>query len=73
MTTRFRDRLADALFEQELDEAFAHGIKEGIRNNTNIMVFTLETTKKKMSKARREGFDEAIRIIREVEREYNGR
>lgn len=69
MTLRFRDRVADALFERELDEAFYHGYKEGIRNSINLIVFSLETNKRRMSKARQEGFDLAVEMMRQIQEE----
>jgi|TARA_R110000796_G_scaffold39383_4_gene98287 hypothetical protein len=69
MSWTLRDKLADFLFGREIDEAFYHGHKEGGRNTIDVVVFALETHKLKMSKARKEGFDLAVEMMRQIQDE----
>ena len=70
MPTRFRDALADTFFEKELDEAFTHGIKEGRRNVANHMLFELRNSAPKMTPAKLQGYQVALRMVEEIQRKY---
>jgi hypothetical protein len=69
MTMTLRERLADLLFERELDRSFYEGHKEGGSNTIDVIVFALETSKIKMSPQRREGFEVAVEIMRDIKKE----
>lgn len=56
-------KIADWLFEAELDEAFEHGIKEGQRRQKNTIITRLELTLETVAKTNQKGYLTAMEVI----------
>ena len=66
--TEIRYRIADRLFEAELDEAFALGVKEGKRRQASIIRIKMEHKKtiakqSGLTKAQEVGWDRCIQGV----------
>jgi hypothetical protein len=59
-------RIADWLFEAELDEAFEMGLREGARRQKNTIITRLELTLQTVAKTNQKGYLTAIEVIENV-------
>lgn len=66
--TELKYRIADWLFEAELDEAFSHGVKEGYRRQASIIRIEMEYKKTRaletgLTKAQAVGWDRCMEVV----------
>lgn len=64
-------RIADWLFEAELDEAFNHGVKEGERRLSSILRVEMDYKKTRaaelgMTKTQTLGYDRCVEVVTNV-------
>lgn len=61
-----RYRIADWLFEAELDEAFELGIKEGARRQKENITQALDTASLDVAKTNQKGYMVAMEVVENV-------
>lgn len=59
-------RIADWLFQNELDEAFEMGIREGQRRQKNTIITRLELTLETVAKTNQKGYKIAMEVVEDV-------
>lgn len=59
-------RIADWLFEAELDEAFELGIKEGARRQQEKITHALDVGSLTVAKTNQKGYTEAMSVVENV-------
>ena len=69
--TEIRYRIADYLFEAELDEAFALGVQEGRRNQASQIKVEMEYKKTRaletgLTKAQSVGWDRCMEVVKDA-------
>lgn len=71
MFSEWKYRIADFLFERELDEAFAHGIKEGKRRQASHIRVDMEYKRTRaretgLTKTQLIGYDRCMEVVKDA-------